>query len=52
MIAEKTSWSDDYIMWGISWVNLRMMLADAPGMSKKKKTTEVTGDELAKILGI
>jgi len=52
MIAEKTGWSDDYIMWGITWLNLRMMLADAPGTTKKPKTIMVDGDQLAKHLGI
>jgi len=53
MIAEKTGWSYDYIMWGIPWINIRMMLADAPGMSKKsKQVVEVTGDELAKKMGL
>lgn len=31
MIAEKTGWSYHYILHRMSWINIRMMLADAPG---------------------
>lgn len=30
MLAEKTGWSYHYILHRMSWINLRMMLADAP----------------------
>lgn len=53
MISEKTGWSDKYIMWGIAWTNLRMMLADAPTTKRvKKQTATIEGDELAKIIGL
>lgn len=29
-IAEATGWKWQYILWGITWLNIRMMLADAP----------------------
>lgn len=31
MVAEKTGWTYHYILHRIAWVNIRMMLADAPG---------------------
>ena len=31
LIAEKTGWSYHYILHRMSWINIRMMLADAPG---------------------
>ena len=30
MIQKDTGWTDDYLLWGISWANLQMKLADAP----------------------
>jgi hypothetical protein len=29
-VATATGWSVKHILWGISWVNLQMMIADAP----------------------
>jgi|ADurb_H2B_03_Slu_FD_contig_21_1068536_length_645_multi_6_in_0_out_0_2 hypothetical protein len=29
-IVSATGWSVDYILWGISWMNIQMMIADAP----------------------
>lgn len=54
MIAEKTGWSDEQILWRISWSKIRMMLADAPAMKKAKKNKKqiLEGDELAKMLGL
>lgn len=58
MIAEKTGWTYEFILDGLPWFTLRMMLADAPGMKKGKKTKQllpvkkVQGDELLKILGL
>jgi hypothetical protein len=37
-IAAATGWTLDYILWGISWMNLEMMIADAPRY--------VTGEEV------
>lgn len=56
MIAERTGWSYKEILWGTSWLNFKMMLADAHRMKKikpeRKKTTIIQGDELAKELGL
>ena len=30
MIQKETGWTDDYLLWGLSWVNVQMKLADAP----------------------
>jgi len=30
MIQKETGWTDDYMLWGISWANMQMKLADAP----------------------
>lgn len=32
-IATQTGWTMDYILWKVSWVNIRMMLTDAPRMT-------------------
>lgn len=29
LLQKETGWSDEYILWGTSWVNLQMKLADA-----------------------
>lgn len=52
MLADKTGWSYDTILWRVSWVNIRMMLADAPSMKKVKTQKPMQGDELAKMLGL
>ncbi|WP_185955174.1 hypothetical protein [Solitalea koreensis] len=52
-VTEKTGWTYHYIMWGISWINIRMMLADAPGFKRQKKQPKkVSGSELAKLLNL
>lgn len=48
MVAEKTGWSWDEILYKRSWINVRMMLADAPRLGKaSKKRRKLKGlDEL------
>lgn len=36
-IAAATGWSVRYILWGVNYQALRMMLADAPRYVKKKE---------------
>lgn len=50
-IAAQTGWSVDYILWGISWAALQIMMADAPRytMGSKKKEL-VTIDDARKFL--
>ena len=36
LLQKETGWTDDYILWGTSWANLQMKLADAPRYSYKK----------------
>lgn len=53
MIAEKTGWDYDKILWGVSWANIRMMLDDAPALKKvKKKKKTMLGSDLIKELGL
>ncbi|QNK63947.1 hypothetical protein H7F33_05495 [Pedobacter sp. PAMC26386] len=53
MIAEKTGWTEKYIMRKVSWESIQRMLADAPAMKKVKTEPKLfEGDELAKILGM
>lgn len=30
-------WSYDYLLWGISWRNVTLMMADAPGYDYERK---------------
>lgn len=39
-IAAATGWSVRYILWGVNYQTLRMMLADAPRYVKKKRSRE------------
>lgn len=53
-IIEKTGWSLKYVLWGISWINIQLMLADGPGVKKKntnKKEIE-SDEELIEFLGL
>nr|WP_157535909.1 hypothetical protein [Mucilaginibacter sp. L294] len=52
-IAERTGWTYHYILWGTSWVNIRLMLADAPAMKRvKKQPKKVSGSQLAAKFGL
>ena len=35
-VAQATGWSLDYIMWGVNWETLLLMLSDAPRYVKVK----------------
>ena len=35
-VAQATGWSLDYIMWGVNWETLVLMLSDAPRYVKLK----------------
>ncbi len=37
-VAQATGWSVDYLLWGVNWSTLMMMLADAPRYVKEKRT--------------
>ena len=30
MIQKETGWTDEYLLWGLSWSNVQLKLADAP----------------------
>lgn len=38
-IASRYHWSMDYILWGISWANLRLMMDDSLRVDYKSKST-------------
>lgn len=40
-VQEKTGWTDDYLLWGISLANIRMKLADGLKYSKGPKLKEI-----------
>lgn len=35
-VAQATGWSVDYMLWGVNWETLVLMLADAPRYVKVK----------------
>lgn len=35
-VAQATGWSVDYMLWGVNWETLSLMLADAPRYVKAK----------------
>ena len=43
-IIKQLRWTRKYVLWGESWVNIRLMMADAPVFKSKPKVTE--GKEL------
>lgn len=50
MVAARYGWSFDYIMDGVAWINIRMMLADsiktAKNSKKEDEPTEMSDDEM------
>ena len=40
MILKETGWTMHYLYWKISWINVQMMLADAPGFKKASDEDE------------
>jgi hypothetical protein len=51
MIQKETGWTDEYLLWGISWANVQMKLRDAPyykyrsGKGKDDKVVDQKGLE-------
>ena len=50
-IADATGWSVDYILEGVNYQTLIMMLADAPRYVRKKKEERSAEEEAAGIVG-
>lgn len=50
-IANATGWSVDYILEGVNYQTLIMMLADAPHYVRKKKEEKSAEDEAKDIVG-
>jgi len=55
-ICEATGWTYQYVMDGVAWINIKMMLADAPRYQSKPikvKPKEITtSEELDEFLGL
>jgi hypothetical protein len=45
MIQKETGWTDDYILWGTSWANLQMKLADAPRYRSGKRSRTINDEK-------
>lgn len=41
-------WTMDYILWGISWANARLMIADAMKVDYKSKSSNVSTPDAAR----
>ncbi|WP_304708410.1 hypothetical protein [uncultured Rikenella sp.] len=51
MLAEKFGWTYRYILHEVAWVNIRMMLADAPHyVSDREAIPEATDDDLRDLI--
>jgi len=50
-VAAATGWSVGYILEGVNYQTLIMMLADAPRYVRKKKDDKSAEDEAAEIVG-
>ncbi len=51
MLAEKFGWTYRYILHEVAWVNIRMMLADAPRyVSDREAIPEATDDDLRNLV--
>ncbi len=50
-IQKETGWTHSYILWGESWFNIQMKLADAPRVISNKRAREIKdNDELLEFL--
>jgi hypothetical protein len=49
-IQKETGWTDEYLLWEIPWINVRMKLADAPHYLYSKIKEIKTEDELRDFL--
>lgn len=51
MVMKETGMTWQHIMWQRSWLNIQMMIADAPGLKKQSSTTKkVAGKDLASFI--
>lgn len=44
-IQKETGWSHNYLLWGESWFNIQMKLADAPRMKSGGKAKRIEDEE-------
>lgn len=47
MVMKETGMSWNELMWRRSWINIQMMLADAPKLIRGKKEQKISGKGLA-----
>lgn len=47
-IASATGWTLDYMLWGVSWATLQLMLADAPRYTTAPESKEIVTVEQAR----
>jgi hypothetical protein len=45
-ILKELHWTRHYLLWKISWLNVRLMLADAPSYKTKNNSEGKKGKEL------
>jgi hypothetical protein len=44
-VQRETGWTDEYLLWETSWVNIRMKLADAPRYSYSKSARTIDSED-------
>lgn len=44
-IQKETGWTQQYVLWGESWMNIQMKIADAPRMVSGSKVRGFSTDE-------
>jgi hypothetical protein len=45
LLQKETGWTDEYVLWGTSWANLQLKLADAAHYNYGKKKPKLVDDE-------
>jgi hypothetical protein len=45
-VIKETGWTRRYVMWGESWLNVQIMLADAPSCRTKNKEAVTKTDSI------
>lgn len=46
-MCTQTGWTLDYVLWGISWINLQMMIVDKPQEQKVRADLKQIGEILS-----
>jgi hypothetical protein len=48
-VCTATGWTYEYLLWKISWVNLQMMIVDAPRYDSSKDNTIEEPEDVSEI---